>query len=71
MEAAEKDRSLESQLLLSAWNLKSSEEISETAWEKNGCFSDEKADFNIGKKKIPENTLCYVNQGHIPTVKVS
>ena len=67
MEAPEKDRSLESQLLLSAWNLKSSEEISETAWEKNGCFSDEKADFDIGKK-IPENTLCYVNQGHTPTV---
>lgn len=51
--------------------MKSSEEISETVWEKNGCFSNEKADFNIGKKKIPENTLCYVNQGHTPTVKVS
>lgn len=67
MEATEKDCSLESQLLLSAWNLKSSEKISETVWEKNGCFSDEKADFNIGKK-IPGNALCYVNQGHTPTV---
>ena len=37
--------------------------------EKNGFFSDERADFNIEKKNFPENTLCSINQGYLSTVK--
>ena len=35
-----------------------------------GFFSDERADFNLEKRNFPENTLCYINQGYISTVKL-
>ena len=68
-EATEKDRSLKNQLLLST-NSQSSEKISgEAIWKKQEFFSDERADFNLEKRNFPENTLYYVNQGYISTVK--
>ena len=70
-EATDTGRSLKKQVLLStAVNSNSlAEEISvEPVWKKNGYFSDEKAEFNIEKKKFPENSLCYINQGYISTV---
>ena len=69
--AIEKDRSLKTQFLLSSSNSRSSERISEAVWKKNVFvfFSDEKANFNISIKIFLQNTLCYINQGHISTVK--
>ena len=68
-EATEKNQSLKTQLLLSA-NSQPVEEISgEQIWKKNCFFSDERADFIIGKNNFPENALCYVNQAYISTVK--
>ena len=69
-EATKKDRSLKTQLLLST-NSQSSEKISgEALWKKQGFFFDERANFNLEKINFPENTLCYINQGYISTVKV-
>ena len=42
---------------------------SERIWYDNGFFSDQRADFNLSKNIFPENTLVYVNQGTISTVK--
>ena len=65
-ETPDKHRSLKTQLLL-ATNLQKTEKIS--VWKKFGYFSDERANFNIGKKNFPENALCYVNQCYLSTVK--
>ena len=67
-EATEENRSLKTQLLLST-NSQPGEKISrEQIWKKNGFFSDERADFNIQKKKKnPENAFCYVNQTYLST----
>ena len=44
--ATEKDRSLKTQIILSSTNQK--EKVSnKCVWQKNGFFSNEKADFNI------------------------
>ena len=68
-EATEKDRSLKTQLLLST-NSQSTEKISrEAVWRKQGFFSDKKADVNLEKRNFPENTLFYINQRYISTVK--
>ena len=68
-EATEKDRSLKTQFLLST-NSQSSEKINgEAVWKKLGFFSDERTDFNFEKRNFLENTLCYINQGNISTVK--
>ena len=37
--------------------------------KKNEFFSDQKSDFTISKENLPENTLVYVNQGTISTIK--
>ena len=49
----------------SKWSQKTRERI----WSENGIFPDQRADFNSTKKKCPETTLMYVNQGTISTVK--
>ena len=36
---------------------------------KQSFFSDEIADFNLETRGFSENTLCYISQGYIPTVK--
>ena len=57
------------QLLLST-NSHSSEKISgEAVWKKQGFFSDERDDVNLEKRSFPENTLYYINQGYISTIK--
>ena len=56
--------------MLHSRNSQSPETISgEQFWKKQGYFSDERADFNIWKRNFLENTLCYINQGCISTVK--
>lgn len=69
-EANEKDRSLKTELLLSA-NSQSPEIISsDPLWNKQEYFSDERVDFNIEKRNYPENALCYINHEYLLTVKV-
>ena len=67
-ELTRKGRSLKTQMMISSNKcevVKSSERI----WYDNGFFSDQRADFNLSKNIFPENTLVYVNQGTISTVK--
>ena len=41
----------------------------ENVWKNNGFFQDLRPDLNLEKKNIPENTLVYVNQSLLSTVK--
>ena len=38
-------------------------------WTENGFFNEQRSDLTITKPDFPENTLAYVNQGSISTVK--
>ena len=67
-EVSDKDRSMKTQLLMTTSG--SDEKISgERVWRENGFFSEVKPEMNIEKVNIPENTLLYINQGFISTVK--
>ena len=67
-EATDKDRSLKTQLLVSTNN--SDDKISsERVWRDNGFFKDVRPDLKLEKRNIPENTLMYVNQAFLSTVK--
>ena len=67
-EVSDKDRSMKTQLLLTTSG--SDEKISgEKVWNANGYFAEVKPEMNIEKVNIPENTLIYINQGFISTVK--
>ena len=67
-EATNKDRSLKTQLTISS---KSSKEKvrNERVWRKDGFFKDTRPKLNLEKKNIPENSLFYINQLYISTVK--
>ena len=54
---SEKDRSRETQLLLSTNSQSPEKIIGEAVWKKQGFFSDKRADFNLLKRNFPENTL--------------
>ena len=41
----------------------------ERVWKNNGFFQDLRPDLSLEKKNIPENTLFYVNQSLLSTVK--
>ena len=59
-EATDKDQTLKTQMLLST-SVAAPEKISgEPVWKKSGYFK-KRADLNIEKRNIPENTLCYIN----------
>ena len=67
-EAANKDRSLKTQLTVSSKI--SEEKISgERVWRNEGFFKETKPELNLEKKNIPENCLLYINQSYISTVK--
>ena len=67
-EVSDKDRSMKTQLLLRTSD--ADEKISgEKVWKENGFFQEIKPEMNIEKVNIPENTLLYINQGFISTVK--
>ena len=42
----------------------------ETVWPGNGFFNEQRSDLTITKPNFPENTLVYINQRSISTVKV-
>ena len=67
-EATDKVRSLKTQLLGTSND--SQEKLSgENVWRNNRFFQDLKPDLNLEKKNILENTLFYINQSFLSTVK--
>ena len=63
----DKDRSMKTQLLIRS---NADEKISgEKVWKENGFFKDIRPELNLEKVNMPENTLYYVNQAFISTVK--
>ena len=67
-EAVDKDRSLKMQVLVTS-NDSQDKLCGERVWKNNGFFQDLRPDLNLEKKNIPENTLFYVNQSLLSTVK--
>ena len=66
-EMADKDRSMKTELLIRS---NADEKISrEKVWKENGFFKDIRPELNLEKVNMPENTLFYVNQAFISTVK--
>ena len=41
----------------------------EALWPKDGYFKEQRSDLNLKKVNFPENTLIYINQARISTVK--
>ena len=68
-EMTDKDRSLKTQLLIRTENNSDEKVSGEKVWQNDGFFDDIKPDLNLEKKNMPENTLYYVNQGYLSTVK--
>ena len=66
-EMTDKDRSMKTQQLIRS---NADEKISgEKVWKENGFFKDIRPELNLEKVNMPENTLYYVNQAFISTVK--
>ena len=68
-EMSDKDRSIKTQLLLSSSKPTSEKLSGESVWKNNGFFKDVRPDLNLDKVNMPENTLFYINQGFLSTVK--
>ena len=68
-EVNDKDRSMKTQLLLTSSNNSDEKVSGERVWKENGFFKEIKPEMNIEKANVPENTLLYINQGFISTVK--
>ena len=67
-EMTDKDRSMKTQLLIR--NSDGDDKLSgEKVWKNNGFFKDIKPGLNLEKVNMPENTLYYVNQSFLSTVK--
>ena len=67
-EATDKDRSLKTQLLVTS-NDSEEKLCGERVWKNNSFFQDLRPDLNLEKKNILENTLFYINQSFLSTVK--
>ena len=69
-EATDKDRSLNTQLVMATDSQKKNgKRRGKAIWKNFNYFGDEKTDFNIKKECFPEKALCYVNQDYLLTVK--
>ena len=67
-EMTDKDRSMKTQLLIRS-NEGDDKLSGEKVWKENSFFKDIKPELNLEKVNMPENTLYYVNQGFLSTVK--
>ena len=65
-EMTDKDRSMKTQLLIKSEDEKLS---GERVWKENGFFKDIRPELNLEKVNMPENTIYYVNQTFLSTVK--
>ena len=68
-EVSDKDRSMKTQLLMTSPSNSDEKVCGEKVWKENGFFKEIKPEMNIEKANVPENTLLYINQGFISTVK--
>ena len=66
-EMSEGDKNLKMKLLFSEDS--TINKSNEALWSKDGFFNDQRSDLTIGKANFPENTLFYVNQARVSTVK--
>ena len=64
----DKDRSLKTQLLITE-NEGKDVLSAEKVWKNNGFFGDIKPEMSLEKVNLPENTLLYINQSYLLTVK--
>ena len=64
----DKDRSMKTQLLIRS-NDGDDKLSGEKVWKENGFFKDIRPELNLEKVNMPENTLYYVNQAFLSTVK--
>ena len=67
-EMTEKDRSLKTQLLITE-NEGKDVLSGEKVWKNNGFFGDIKPEMSLEKVNLPENTLIYINQSYLSTIK--
>ena len=67
-EMTDKDRSMKTQLLIRS-NDGDDKLSGEKVWNENGFFKDIRSELNLEKVNMPENSLFYVNQAFISTVK--
>ena len=68
-EATDKNRSLKTQLLVSTISNDDEKISGERVWKENGFFGDMKPDLKLEKRNVPENSLLYINQAYLSTVK--
>ena len=61
------DKNLKMKLLFSEDN--TINKSNEALWPKDGFFNEQKSELNLSKANFPENTLVYINQARISTVK--
>ena len=69
-EMTDNDRSMKTQLLIRS-NTSDGKLSGEKVWKENGFFKDIRPELNLEKVNMPENTLYYVNQAFLSTVKNS
>ena len=69
-EMTDKDRSMKTQLLIRS-NTSDEKLSGEKVWKENGFFKDIRLELNLEKVNMSENTLYYVNQAFLSTVKNS
>ena len=65
----DKDRSMKTQLLIRSPQADDEKLSGEKVWKKNGFFHDIRPELNLEKVNMPENSLYYVNQAFLSTVK--
>ena len=68
-ELSDKNRLLKTQLLVRSESNNDDKISGEKVWKNDGFFGDVRPDLNLEKKNMPENTLYYMNQGFLSTVK--
>ena len=67
-EMTDKDRSLKTQLLITE-NEGKDVVSGEKVWKNKGFFGDIKPEMNLEKVNLPENTLIYIDQSYLSTIK--
>ena len=66
-EMSEGDKNLKMKMFFSEES--SLKKSNESLWAKDGFFNEQRSELNLSKANFPENTLVYVNQARISTVK--
>ena len=66
-EMSEGDKNLKMKLLFSGDS--SLDKSNEALWAKDHFFKEQRSELNLSKSNFPENTLVYVNQARVSTVK--